>query len=257
MAHMLWRQDVLNPEYGQGAFWRRIRLTNLHGQVLAALEDNSHAMRCRLDHDGGQIKSVYAEMIRVPMNICSGAQAKLDDLIGRPVDTPFRSFYGDGKPRFQCSHLYDLAWLAISHVRRGTRTRTYDVMVPDTVEGRTAIRIDTDGSETRIWHIKDDQVSDAGPLAGTSMRGGFIRRLLDDLSGEDFEEALLLYKAYVVARGRRKLLDENTPLPVTDLPRRNACYAFGDERVADARRTLSRRKITGPEEFQIFSLPWP
>ena len=61
-ADMIGAGNRANPEYGRGTFWRRIKVANKAGRTEAALEDNSHAMRCRLTHSKGRITAVEAEM---------------------------------------------------------------------------------------------------------------------------------------------------------------------------------------------------
>jgi len=246
-----------NPEYGRGSFWRRIKLVNRAGLIEAALEDNSHAMRCRLMEAQGIIVGLEAEMIRVPMNICPSAAAKVNELIGQPIHISYRSFYSDGKAAANCSHLFDLLWLAISHSVRSASERLYDVTIPDPVDGRATIRVDRDGALVHEWRVEDGHVTDCGPLQGQNLTRHFIRHALETFSGDELEAALVLHKGYIVARGRRYRIDDSSPLPESDARRRNACYAFQDDRVGQARRLGSRRSVNGPDDFAIFLTPWP
>src|SRR3546814_6039710 len=95
------------------------------------MEDHAHGMRCLIEHDGRVITSVSAEFLRIPMSTCSGAREPLNEIIGTPVGSQFGAFYRDGRARLNCTHMFDLAWLAVAHAARGDIIREYDAEIPD------------------------------------------------------------------------------------------------------------------------------
>lgn len=240
------RKFAPNPDYGKGTFWRCIRLENVRDRTIVALEDNSHAMRCLLVHRDGVVVDTAAEMLRVPLNTCGDAGTALASLVGMPIDTPYRTFFGDGRPALNCTHLYDIAWLALGHASRSDPVRYYEVTIPDMVDGRSAISIRRDTRIMHEWSLRDECITAPSSFGTQSLLKGFIRWALVNLKGEMLEAALVLHKGYLVSRARRHLIDASSPPPATDESRRDACFGFGASRMMHARRLGSRREFVGP-----------
>jgi hypothetical protein len=249
------RRFVPNPEYGKGAFWRRIRITVIPNVVVVELEDNSHAMRCRLKYSQGVIVDTDAEMLRVPMNTCGDAGSQLKDLIGLGVDTPYQAFYGGGRAALNCTHLYDIAWLAVEYASSKIETIQYDVAIPDMVDRPTPVEVRLSDQLIHEWLVQDDHVVAPRKLANVSLTKGFIRWALTNLDGGELVAALVLHKGYLVARARKYIIDSSSPSPATDQLRRNACFGFSAQRVRRAKRLGSRIELKGPEGLLSFPPP--
>lgn len=73
----MYSPPLLDPDYGQGAFRRALRLRVVAGQVLVDLEDANHAFRLRLLHDGQQVTDIEAETLRHPFVTCAEAVGPL------------------------------------------------------------------------------------------------------------------------------------------------------------------------------------
>ena len=104
-----------NPAYGGGVFRRRIVLSADGAHASAELLDDFHEMAMALTVEGGIITDARANMARFPKTTCPGAVTSLAGLRGTPVgDLPAaldRSAH--------CTHLIDLARLALSQFARG------------------------------------------------------------------------------------------------------------------------------------------
>lgn len=78
-----------NPNYGSGVFRRRILLRSAGQRVIAELEDDNHAFRISMGHDGRVITEIESEFLRVPKSTCDGARDPLMVLVGSPLsDSP-------------------------------------------------------------------------------------------------------------------------------------------------------------------------
>ena len=101
-----------------------------------------------------------AVALRTPWTLCRGAVNVLDRLVGMPLSADPQAVYRHADGRAQCTHLFDLAGLAISHAARGIAERQYDVEVPCldprapreallSVDGQRAARVDRAAHDDR------------------------------------------------------------------------------------------------------------
>jgi hypothetical protein len=241
--------------YGNGAFYRRIRLLNGAGWAVCELEDLYHAMRVRLHHADGIVSGVESELLRLPMNTCGGAGSALQCLVGTPLDTTLRGFYGGGRARFNCTHLFDMAWLALRHTSRPGTERRYDAIIPDAVDEKANIKLILDSNVRLEWALVGDEITAPARFKDVNLTKGFTRWAEETLSGDDLEAALILHKAYFVGSSRRLRIDETTRPPSEDFARHNVCFGLASERAAVAER-LPTRLDTVPLET-LLQLPPP
>ena len=139
--------------YGQGIYRRRIRMTGSEGRVRAELEDDFHHFAVTLGYADGAITRAEGEAIRYPWTTCPGATEPLRRLEGLPLS---RSLGAPGRAlnaREQCTHLFDVACLAITHAASGRASRQYDIEIPDRVKGRTTVRLSRDGELRLAWDL--------------------------------------------------------------------------------------------------------
>ena len=73
-------------DYGSGVYRRRIRLTGGEGHVLAEMEDDPHAMVCRVSHDGARVTAIEVDFRHYPLTTCPGAATPLRELIAPEVN---------------------------------------------------------------------------------------------------------------------------------------------------------------------------
>lgn len=163
-----------NPDFGQGALRRRIRLIAEGNEVCAGVEDAYHSFRMTLRHDGERIVELLPQFHRVPLTTCPSAALPLQRLIGTSIDSSWRDLATRESPRSHCTHLFDLAVLAMAHARRGG-TRTYDVTVPDEHPGPVWTTLQRDGETIFRWRTFEARILEPVELADKPLLCGFSR----------------------------------------------------------------------------------
>ena len=64
--------------------------------MLAEMEDDPHAMVCRVSHDGARVTAVEADFRHYPLTTCPGAGTPLRELIGLPIDITTADLFAGG-----------------------------------------------------------------------------------------------------------------------------------------------------------------
>lgn len=226
------------PRFGKGMTRRRVRLTGEPGLVFAELEDHAHAMRLRLHHDGGRIVAIEPDFHRYPLTACAGAAEPLQALVGEPVGQDARSFFGGGRARRNCTHMFDLAWLAQRHALRGTTQRLYAIDIPDAPEGLMDVIVQCDGAALLRLAVEDNVIRSPQPFAGRHLFRGFASWLseTDALGEAEIEAAMIVQKVVLILPARRYLLP---PGPVSDAEKHavmGVCHSYAPERIDRAER---------------------
>jgi hypothetical protein len=163
--------DCMNP----GIYRRCIRIATAENEARAELEDDLHRFAVIIVHDGVRVRAIHGLPIRVPWSLCPQAAAAFDDLVGMPLSAhPLAVFrHTDGSQ--QCTHMLDLAGLAIAHAARGTRLRQYDVEAPYVEErGRAAWRCGATARRRANPALDHDGATQLAPQA---FAGRDIKRL--------------------------------------------------------------------------------
>jgi hypothetical protein len=142
--------------------------------------------------------------------------------------------------RRNCTHLFDLAGLAIAGASRGTPLRTYEATVSDRVPkppgrqphvGRCTAELARDGVPILRWRIEDEAIVD--PRPGRSLLGGF-RAWTETLDEGAAEAAGVLRRAVDVSGGRSVPLDAVGFASDMGLPA--LCYSYQPSVAPHARR---------------------
>jgi len=244
-----------SPCYGKGVTRRRVRLTGEPGMVFAELEDHAHAMRLRLYHDNGRIAAIEPDFHRYPLTACAGAADPLRTLIGEPVGLDARAFFGGGRARRNCTHMFDLAWLASRHALRGTVQRVYAVDIPDAAEG-AALEIVARCDAAALLHLIVDNgvIRSPPPFSGRHLFRGFASWLGEtDMLGEaEIDAAMILQKTVMILPARRFLLPAG-PIDATEKRAvMGACHSYAPERIDSAeRRRDSMRDFSGTPDLLL------
>ena len=233
--------------YGEGVYRRRIRLTASPGAVKAELEDDFHHFAATLHHDGKHATRVVGEAIRYPWTTCPGATLRLEALAGLPLSTRLTDPLTAHNSREHCTHLFDLACLALAHAAAGRERRQYDIESPDrTAEGRTTLRLLRDGSELLFWQIEGRQILGPAPFVARSLGRGFPQWAEANLDADLAEAAIVLRRASSISMGRSFPLDR---IPnANDMRHRTlgACYSFSPEVIELGKRVVgSTWEFTG------------
>jgi Protein of unknown function (DUF2889) len=192
-------------------FRRRIGIDSTgnraRGEVRAALEDDFHHFRVRLGHADGAIQHINGWAVRHPYSTCPLAANQLFRLVNAPLSGLAHSVMRLTNPTEQCTHLMDLAGLAIAAGARSIAQRWYDIEVPQRIDGRTLAALDKDGTRVLAWDLHDTTILDPVPFQGVSLREGMAAWALAHLSEDEAEAALVLRRCALISLGRTKNLD--------------------------------------------------
>lgn len=243
-------------DWGEGVTRRAFRLRGSAGRVEAALEDMRHAMICTLRHDGSVVTSVEADFRRYTLQVCPGAGDPLKEVVGLALSTTTAEFFAGGRARRNCTHMLDLAWLALRHARRGAVEWVYDVEIPDILSGPMRGILRRNGEVVQDWVVENNVILSPPALAGQPLSGGFTRwaTTAADLPDQTVEECLVLHKGFFMVGARRFTLPEG---PLTDDYRAavtGVCFGYAPERIGNAEgmRGMARDFSHHPERLLRF-----
>lgn len=241
-----------NAHYGGGVYRRRIALHASPGEVKAELEDGPHGFRLRLLHDGEFITAVEPQAIRYPFTTCPGAVHLLQALLAKPLALEAAALRTILVPGNNCTHLYDLATLALAHAQRPCCSRVYDVEVPDERDGETSARVAVDGVSVHHWRVREHQLLAPQNLAGASLMSGFYRWVSQVFSGDQLQAAQVLQRGYFVSQARRYDLKNAAGRPASDdsMPQ-GSCYTYNHGVVENAVRTGAVRDFSDSPELLL------
>jgi hypothetical protein len=196
-----------------GAYRRRIRVViDSPGTVAGGLEDDFHYFQVQVRHDAEHVTAVDANSRRWPWTTCPGAADPLRALAGMPLSRRCLAVGDWTDPRQNCTHMFDLAGLAIAHAARGGAvgtTRQYDVAIPFGAQGgrRTNVELWRDGESTLTWTLEGMTCIDPPPYSEVRWRGGFLRWADEALDPDTAEAAIVLRRACDIGMGRGMDLD--------------------------------------------------
>jgi hypothetical protein len=213
--------------YGRGVFRRRFLLRSRESAVTADMEDDFHRFRVVLEHDGECVRDMRGEARRYPWTECPGATEPLRALIGMPLSSNPRACARHTDPRLNCTHLFDVASLALTHAAAGREQRQYDLAVTDAVEARSSATLRRDGRLLFDWRMHRGRVIEPETFADVDLRGrGFQDWAESEHDPETAEAILMLRRACFIAMGRARDLDE-APSAEVYLPlARGSCHSF-------------------------------
>jgi hypothetical protein len=194
--------------YGEGIYRRRILLASEPGRVVADLEDDFHRMRVLVEHDGERVLAIDGETARFPWTQCPGALAPLQALRGVKLTTSTTAAANGANPRQNCTHLFDIATLAVAHAAAGRERRRYDIAVPDRNDNRTRPTLARDGEPLLAWEVRAGEITGPDRFAGRSLRGmGFLRWAEAEFDADGAEAAIVLRRGVFISAGRLNDLD--------------------------------------------------
>lgn len=244
---------------------RAIDLRATEGAVQAWLEDDFHHFGIRLAHDGARVTDIEGTARRYPRDTCPGAVGILRELVGTPLNARATAHGQYTDMRWHCTHLYDLAGLAIAHAAAGRARRRYDAMVPERsgvaegdtaallTRGRTAPVLYRDGEQILNWELEGNTITGPAPCAGISLGRGF-RAWTESLPLDEAEAAHVLRRAVLIALGRH--FDVNS-LPAAGLSaNRGACHSYQPDIAARSRHLIgTSRDYSDDPEGPLSELP--
>lgn len=209
-----------------GAYRRRILLETRGGVVEAELHDDFHHFVLRVEHDGTRVRGIEAVARRFPWATCPGAGERLRQLVGMPLSARCTAVGTWARAREHCTHLFDLAGLAVAHAALGRERRVYVATIPDRVEGRTVAVLSRDGEEVLRWTLDGVTIGDPPPFAGRSLRDQFMRWAETTLDPDLAEAAMVLRRACHISYGRGQDLSGFTVAAEMLPTMGGSCYTF-------------------------------
>jgi hypothetical protein len=226
-----------NPDYGKGAYRRKLHIHAGEREVRVALEDSNHAFRLSLSHDGRHVTDMAVDTVRFPFVTCREAAEPLRRLLGCPLDEDTAALRNRLVPGDNCTHLHDMALLALAHAGQPGTERLYEIFVADEQDGVTLARITCDGTVIHEWRIRDRAVVQPAALAGRPMMRGFYAWVAQTYSGLALEAAMALQRGFFVAQSRRMSNRPAVDNPATaDMMPDGSCYSYNHTVVQRALR---------------------
>jgi hypothetical protein len=221
-----------------------MRLVAIDAQTVRGdMEDDFHRFGVTMRHDGRTVIDVEGDGTRYPWTTCPSATEPLRKLAGAPLSTQL-SVLGEYAPaRLNCTHLFDLAGLAVTHAARGSPgTRTYEVEIPDRDGAHTEPALWRDGELLFRWSIAGRKITGPPPFVDVSLRGNFIAWAEDSLDADTAEAASILRRACDISFGRIMDLDVFETADMLGDQVRGTCHSFQPERMGQAVRVKGQTR---------------
>jgi hypothetical protein len=254
--------DIIpEPALGQGRralrpglYRRSILIRGGEGEVLADLEDDPHRYGVRLRHDGAKVTAIEGLALRTPWQLCGGSVAMLQRLVGMTLSPRPQAVYRHTEGAQQCTHLFDLAGLAIAHAARGTSLRRYDMTVdcPGDDEVQEAV-LQRDGVEVLRWKFKRPVVLAPERFAGMSFKRVLVLAESRSMDIDEHEAIIVLHRASFTSVARYFDLDRIKV--AAEIPLKDACYVYQPGRAEVAARMVgSTRDFNAAPEAVLADL---
>jgi hypothetical protein len=193
-----------------GSYRRRIRLVSVDDRTVRGdLEDDFHRFGLTLHHDGARVTAVEGDAERFPWTTCPSAVEPLRAVAGAPISRRLTELGEHVAARSNCTHLFDLAGLAIAHAARAVPQgrRQYDAMIPDRSGMSTSPQLERDGELVLRWQLEGTTLAGPPPYEGLALRAGFLAWAEANLDEEEAEAAIVLRRACDISFGRAMDLD--------------------------------------------------
>jgi Protein of unknown function (DUF2889) len=192
-------------------FRRRVGIAStgdeMRGEARASLEDDFHHFRVRISHLEGRVQQAEGWAVRHPYSTCPLAANQLSRLVNASLNGLAHSVMRATNPSEQCTHLMELAGLAIAAAARSIAQRWYDIAIPQRVAGLTLATLDRDGRRMLTWELVDTTITAPAPFQGVSLRKGMAAWAFANLPEEEAEAALVLRRCALISLGRAMNLD--------------------------------------------------
>lgn len=230
-----------------GIFRRRVAARAEGNRVFAGVEDDLHHFEIDIAHDGRAVTEIEGRSIRYPWTTCPHATAGIGAMAGTSIALPVK-VAPEIDARLQCTHLYELARLAVAQAVRGGR-RQYDIEMPDRVDNLARATIRRDGAALFAWDLDGYRVIGPGPFAGIEIMGRISWPDEVRADPEALEACLVLRRAITVASirnpGKEGIRDGTSPIaPADEVRMLGACHTYQPERARVGRVWTSWQDFT-------------
>lgn len=172
------------------------------------MEDDFHNMRVSVRVADGIVDAAVARAIRIPYETCPAAGAELSSLNGQSAHETAHSVFRQTDARLQCTHMLELAGLAIAAAVRGDDAVVYDVFVSDPIDDSRIASLSKNSVEVLRWTLNGETIVAPDIFAGRHLRTGFARWALETLTPQISEPAMIMRRCAVISAGRSKNLEE-------------------------------------------------
>jgi hypothetical protein len=221
-------------------FERTITASATAGHASASVIDEFHHFEVNILHDGRLVTGISGAAHRVPWTTCPGAINQLSVFVGVSLSpTLGGASYGIDASE-QCTHLLDLAKLAVAHATRAGTRRYHVVVSPAPAHEDCTAEIWRNGDRALAWQVSRDQIVGPGPFSGHHLGGRADWPDGAAIDGDTLEAAVILRRGVRMFRGRRQFRPDM--VHATDLPfLAGACFTFHRDRVGDALSTTANK----------------
>lgn len=226
--------------YPYGSYRRRIRVINTSSNhTEAGLEDDFHYFTVSLTHDGSVLTDITATAVRWPWTTCADADTPLRNLIGMSISSRCLAVGEVSSPALQCTHMFDLAGLAIAHAGRSFTPgyqRQYDIEIPYGMDQNKTVTCNRDGKTVLTWDLAGRECVSPPPYSQAPWRGGFFKWADSNLGADDAEAAIVLRRACEIGMGRGMDLDAIERAEDLSELMAGVCFTMQPEQIVIARR---------------------
>jgi len=216
-----------------GRYRRAIRLRAEPGRATAEIEDDFHHFAVTVLHDGERVTGAEGQAVRYPWSQCPMAAGALPALAGLAVTTDPTAVYRHLDPLGQCTHMLEVAGLAVSQAARGIGARRYDVTVTDPIDGSVHAELLCDDLPLARWELRDGAIVMPAERRG-QRPAAFRSGAMGDLPHAEAESLLILRRAIGLAAARS--IDVDRFPTAAAMGRSPACFVFRPGVAEDARR---------------------
>lgn len=226
---------------------RRIQLGCDGRRAWADVEDDPHRFSTTIDYAAGRVTGILGEGLRTPWTTCALAADVLQGLKGAPLDRSPFEVLARVNGSSHCTHMLDLAALAISAAARNLSARAYEVSAIAWTEDGRELRegeLHRDGARLAEWRAAD-WIMEAPPhCKGFSLRKFGSWLAVNQGREDDVEALFVLRRAVLVSSVVTMDLDrfanaEELPLMA------GSCFTFQSGRSPEGRRQVgSTRDFT-------------
>ena len=226
-------------------YHRKIRLIADGRRITGDLVDDPHHFRVHLEHDGQRVTALQSEAIRYPWTPCPEAAQPLQELVGMPLSPLSTAVGGHSRAIAQCTHLFDLAGLAVAHAAAGRTRRVYHCVVDGERDEVAHATLHRDGELLLEWEVRgsiqNTTLHGAPPFDGIGLTGGFMAWAQQNLDPDLAEAAIVLRRGCMIGGVRFFDLDEVTMAP--EMGQLNGrCFTYSEGTVDRAYRVRGTRR---------------
>lgn len=231
--------------FPHGSYRRRIRLVATDPRVVeGGLEDDFHHFEVTLRHDGRHVTRVEGRARRAPWSTCAEAVHVLREMEGMTLSTSSLAARRHTDPAANCTHLLDVAGLAVAHAARmveardAAAVRQYDVEIPFGAQsgGEVEVRLARDGVPLLAWTLDGRRCVRPSPYSEAPWAPGFVRWAEEQLDRDTAEAAVVLRRACEIGMGRGMDLDAYARADQLRGLMLGRCHTFGPATVHLATR---------------------